>query len=134
MLPKTCAQTSVWHKLQPSGYQAVSIPQPLQAQIQIPAVQSPDTFTVVPAALSLKHTAVRGLPKAIVAGVPTDFTIHPTDQYGNRGAQGTDDWFCTLDSPVLQAALHITTIMVEPIGVHWLCWLLYSPHACQFSP
>lgn len=53
-------------------------------------MQSPDTFTVVPAALSVEHTSVRGLPRAVIAGVPTDFTIHPTDQYGNLGAQGTE--------------------------------------------
>ena len=59
-----------------------------QAQARIPPSQSPDKFTVLPAALSLQHTAVRGLPKSIVAGVPAEFTIHPADHFGNRGARG----------------------------------------------
>ena len=59
-----------------------------QAQACIPPSQSPDTFIVLPAALSLQHTAVRGLPKRVVAGVPAEFTIHPADHFGNRGAKG----------------------------------------------
>ncbi len=59
-----------------------------QAQARIPPSQSPDMFTVLPAALSLQHTAVRGMPKSIVAGVPAEFTIHPADHFGNRGAKG----------------------------------------------
>ena len=59
-----------------------------QAEARITPSQSPDTFTVLPAALSLQHTAVRGLPKCIVAGVPAEFTVHPADHFGNRGARG----------------------------------------------
>ena len=61
---------------------------PSQAQARIPPSQSPDTFTVLPAALSLPHTTVRGLPRSVVAGVPAEFTIYPADHFGNRGAKG----------------------------------------------
>ena len=59
-----------------------------QAHARIPALHALDSFTVLPAALSLEHTTVRGLPKSVTAGVPAEFTIHPTDQFGNPGATG----------------------------------------------
>lgn len=61
----------------------------LQAHSRIPAAHSTDAVTVLPAALSLKHSAVLSLPKSITAGVPAHFTIHPRDQFGNAGATGT---------------------------------------------
>jgi len=77
-----------------------------QAQARIPPSQSPDTFTVLPAALSLQHTAVRGLPKRVVAGVPAEFTIHPADHFGNRGARGEQPWFGPYLPALLTAKRH----------------------------
>lgn len=43
---------------------------------------------VVPGSLSAQHTAVQGIPASVIAGVPAEFAILPSDQFGNRGAAG----------------------------------------------
>lgn len=43
---------------------------------------------VVPGPLSARHSSVQGIPSSVTAGVPADFAIIPSDQYGNRGAAG----------------------------------------------
>ena len=43
---------------------------------------------MVPGPLSARHSSVQGIPSSVTAGVPADFAIIPSDQYGNRGAAG----------------------------------------------
>lgn len=56
--------------------------------LRLPTQSAPTSLEVVPAQLSLQHTVVASPPTALVAGRRAEFTIHPVDQYGNRGASG----------------------------------------------
>lgn len=55
---------------------------------RVPARGAPGAVTVVPGPAASRRTAVRDLPRAVTAGVAAEFTVVPTDAYGNSGASG----------------------------------------------
>jgi hypothetical protein len=54
----------------------------------VPPRGAPAAVTVVPGPAAGRRTAVRDLPRRITAGVAAEFTVVPTDAYGNAGAPG----------------------------------------------